>query len=133
MAIRKKRKPITKKPKRAAAKRRGVKQAKEPKSGSLKSTLDIKVVPARVRTFVPDDPGADRPNGGALSGDLQGLETDELEANESVAELADEGQDLEAEEVEAIETAPDPDQSELKPRKTPRPIEPNEFKDRNRI
>jgi hypothetical protein len=68
---------------------------------------------------------------GELSGDLEGLETDETEGFESVTELAEEGQDYEAERLEAIERAPDPDQSELKPRRVPN--RKGKFEDRNRI
>ncbi|HTC61254.1 MAG TPA: hypothetical protein VK709_00285 [Candidatus Saccharimonadales bacterium] len=65
------------------------------------------------------------------AGDLEGLETDDNEDFESVAELADEGQDLEAEEVEAVERTPNADQGDLKPRKAPN--RSGKFSDRNRI
>jgi len=67
------------------------------------------------------------------SGDLEGLETDETESVESVAELANEGQDFEAEQLEGIENAPDPDQSEIPARKIPNRTGPRKFKDRNRL
>jgi hypothetical protein len=68
---------------------------------------------------------------GSSAGDLEGLETDDSEDFESVAELVSEGQDLEAEEIQSIERAPNADQSELKPRKVPNRT--GKFSDRNRI
>jgi len=64
---------------------------------------------------------------------LEGLETDDNEDFETVAELANEGQDLEAEEMQAIERTPNADQGELKPRKVPNRTGPRNFSDRNRI
>src|ERR1700730_15040903 len=91
-----------------------VKQAYEPISGnrSLSSSLNS------TRQFSPvtDERPALRSE---QSGDFEGLETHERKGFESVTELADEGQDLEAERLEAIEKAPDPDQSELKSRDLP--------------
>jgi hypothetical protein len=69
---------------------------------------------------------------GDLSGDLQGLSTAELFDSESVTELSEEGQDLEAELIEGIEDAPDPDQQEVQVHKAPQKDVP-EYKDRNRI
>lgn len=107
---------------------------KEPRSSSLRSTLD-----PRLATVPEQKPLTDNPSSGPWwgsreqSGDLEGLETDETESNESVAELADEGQDLEAEELEGIERARDPDQGALPPRKVPNRQQPRAFKNRNRM
>lgn len=107
---------------------------KEPRSGSLRSTLD-----PRLETVPEQRPSTDSPSSGPWwgsreqSGDLEGLETDESESNESVAELADEGQDLEAEKLEGIERARDPDQGALAPRKVPNRRQPQAFKNRNRL
>lgn len=97
------------------------------RSGTLRSTLD----PSRKREISEADPDTDAPQTGASAGDLEGLETDDSEDFESVAELVSEGQDLEAEEIESMERAPNADQSELKPRKAPN--RPGKFSDRNRI
>ena len=105
-----------------------VKQADEPISGnrSLSSSLNS------TRQFSPvtDERPALRSE---QSGDFEGLETHERKGFESVTELADEGQDLEAERLEAIEKAPDPDQSELKSRDLPNESGPRKFEDRNRL
>lgn len=118
--------------KHSAAKVR--RQPKEPRSGSLRSTLD-----PHLATVPEQRPSADNPSSGPWwgsreqSGDLEGLETDETETNESVAELADKGQDLEAEELEGIERARDPDQGAIPPRKVPNRQQPRAFKNRNRL
>ena len=96
-------------------------------SKTLRSTLD----PTRTREISEKGPESEPPQTGASAGDLEGLETDDNEEFESVAELADEGQDLEAEEVEAIERTPNADQGDLKPRKVPN--RSGKFSDRNRI
>jgi len=69
---------------------------------------------------------------GELAGDLQGLSTEELYDSESVTELSEEGQDLEAELIEGIEDAPDPDQDEVHVHTAPQKEVPD-YKDRNRI
>ena len=69
---------------------------------------------------------------GDLAGDLQGLSSTELFDSESVVELSGEGQDLEAELIEGIEEAPDPDQQEVHVHEAPQKEVPN-YKDRNRI
>src|SRR2546423_1339738 len=94
------------------------------RSRSLNSTLD----PHAGTAFTRDKPTDQR---GALSGDAEGLAVDRDEDFESVAELVNEGQDLEAEQLDSIERALRPDQSELKPRKS-RQVGPQSFKDRNR-
>lgn len=109
-------------------------QPKEIRSGSLRSTLD-----PRRATLPEQKPATDNPSkepwwgSREQSGDLEGLEQDETESNESVAELADEGQDLEAEELEGIEEARDPDQGALTPRTVPNRQQPRAFKNRNRL
>jgi hypothetical protein len=50
---------------------------------------------------------------GGQSGDLEGLSDVESADSESVEELAEEGQDFEAEIVDAVQNAPDPDEGEL--------------------
>jgi hypothetical protein len=51
-------------------------------------------------------------NSAGQSGDVQGLPTDAEANDESVKELAEEGQAFEAEAVEGVENAPDPDVAE---------------------
>jgi len=47
------------------------------------------------------------------SGDIEGLSTTEEADSESVEEQVEEGQDYEAELVNAVENAPDPDEAEI--------------------
>ena len=61
-------------------------------------------------------PGA---GSGGQSGDIEGLSNIESADSESVAELAEEGQDFEAGIIEGIENAPDADQGEIKTREVP--------------
>jgi hypothetical protein len=141
-----KKKPVKKKKGKAAAKARRARPAKrkalaakKPQrkkrgdvdsvtSGSEASTLDPKGQ-LIVETDEEASPGVHK---GDLAGDLQGLSTAELFDSESVSELSEEGQDLEAELIEGIEEAPDPDQGEVQVHKAPRRRIPD-YKDRNRI
>lgn len=121
-------KPPLKKQKTSASKPAVLKQADEPVSGnkSLRSSLSSR------RQFSPatDHRPALR---GDQSGDFEGLEIHERKGFESVRELADEGQNLEAERLEAVEKAPDPDQAELESRNLPGRSGPRKFEDRNRL
>ena len=54
-----------------------------------------------------DDPGQVGPDSGGQSGDTQGLSQVADAADESVEELADTGQDYEAEVIEGVEDAAD--------------------------
>ena len=130
MPAKRKNKPIRKKKPVAKSRSRKSGAAKDPiRSGTLRSTLD----PTRTREIAEEGPETDTPTSGASSGDLEGLETDDNEDFESVAELANEGQDLEAEEIEAMERAPNADQGDLKPRKVPSGAKTGKFSDRNRL
>ena len=61
------------------------------------------------------------------AGDAQGL-SDVAEAGpESVAELVEEGQALEAEVIEGVENAPDPDVAEVHTRQVPEDDVPPEY------
>ena len=54
------------------------------------------------------------PNAAGQSGDIEGLSAVATGDSESVAELVEEGQDLEAEKVSGVENAPDPDEAEVR-------------------
>lgn len=72
------------------------------------------------------------PSSGGQSGDIEGLSDIADADSESVEELAAEGQDYEAEIVDAVEGAPDPDQGEIKTREIPEDDVPEEYEnDRN--
>jgi hypothetical protein len=71
------------------------------------------------------------PNSAGQSGDDQGL-PDRAEAeSESVKELADEGQFVEAGIVDAVENTPDPDVSEVHTRQIPEDDVPSEYLDQD--
>ena len=97
-------------------------------SGSEASSLDPKGRLINENEVEPTP----REHKGDLSGDLQGLSTAELYDSESVTELSQEGQDLEAELIEGVEDALDPDQGEVRVHEAPQKDVPD-YKDRNRI
>jgi hypothetical protein len=129
MPTKRKSKPLRKKKPDVKNRARKSAQKDSIRSGSLRSTLD----PTRTREFAEAEPETEAPQTGASAGDLEGLETDENEDFESVAELVNEGQDWEAEELESIEKAPNADQGDLKPRKVPSGTKPGKYSDRNRL
>lgn len=61
------------------------------------------------------------------AGDLQGLPDTEQGDSESVRELVEEGQSFEAEVVDAVENAPDPDVAEVTTREVPEDDVPEEY------
>lgn len=137
-AKKKKAKSIAKAKKAKAAKRKTV-SAKNPlrrprvavdriTSGSKASTLDPKGHLINENELEP----APREHKGDLSGDLQGLSNSQFYDSESVVELSEEGQDLEAELIEGVEDALDPDQGEVRVHEAPQKDAPA-YKDRNRI
>jgi hypothetical protein len=70
---------------------------------------------------------------GGQSGDTQGLSQRESVDSESVTELAEEGQDFEAEAVSGVENAKEPDQGEVTTTEVPEDDVPPEYRDRNQI
>jgi len=70
---------------------------------------------------------------GGQSGDTQGLSRREDFDSESVEELAEEGQSLEAEVVSGVENAKDPDRGEVTTSEVPEDDVPSEYTDRNKI
>jgi hypothetical protein len=112
-----KRKPAPKK--KAAAKKRSI--------GRKKST-------GRGQGELANPVGLWDPRGmgsasGGQSGDTQGLSEKEDVDSESVEELAEEGQDFEAEAVSGVENAKDPDQGEVTTREVPEDDVPLEYQD----
>lgn len=73
-----------------------------------------------------------RSHKGDLSGDLQGMSSKQLYDSQSVSELIEEGQDLEAELLEGVEEARDADQGEVRVHEAPEPPEPD-YNNRRRI
>jgi len=82
-----------------------------------------------IETYTPVS-GRERgtgPNSAGQSGDTQGL-SDVAEADsESVEELVEEGQSFEAEVIEGVEDAPDPDVAEVRTRQVPEDDVPEEY------
>lgn len=103
------------KPKRASS------RAVEPSSGSTSSSLDPRRV-GRLR-FHDADLSARR----RRIGDLQGISMRDRADSESVGELLEEGQTLEAEAVQGVEDALDADQGEIRTHEVPEDDVPEEY------
>ena len=73
---------------------------------------------------VPKPPG---PNSAGQSGADQGLPDSPEADSESVKELVEEGQFFEADVIEGVEDAPDPDVSEVRTRQVPEDDVPPEY------
>jgi hypothetical protein len=71
------------------------------------------------------------PDAAGQSGDLQGLSAVPDADSESVEELVEEGQALEAEAVSGVEDAPDADVSEVRVRHRPEDDVPEEYLERD--
>ncbi len=67
------------------------------------------------------------PNAGGQSGDVQGLSEDAGADSESVSELAEEGQEYEAEIVGAVENVPDADRGPVRSRQAREDDVPPEY------
>jgi hypothetical protein len=118
-------KPIAKKPvtkKNAAPKRKPIR-----KKAAARSKAEVtNPVAIRGRRGLGSESGGQ-------SGDTQGLSRREDVDSESVEELAEEGQSLEAEVVSGVENAKDPDQGEVTTSEVPEDDVPSEYEDRNKI
>lgn len=68
---------------------------------------------------------------GGQSGDIQGLPTSAEEDSESVEGLLEEGQSFEAEVLNGVESAPDPDKSEVHTREVSEEDVPEEYRERD--
>jgi hypothetical protein len=71
------------------------------------------------------------PESAGQSGDTQGLSRHEYADSESVEELMEEGQYMEAEAVSGVENAPDADEGEVRTREVPEDDVPEEYTDRD--
>jgi hypothetical protein len=69
---------------------------------------------------------------GGQSGDLQGLSSRPTADSESVEELAEEGNALEAEVLEGVENSPDPEHGQVRTQEVPEDDVPQEYLDRDR-
>ena len=129
--------------KKKAAKKK-VKNAKKAKLSAKKRVLKKKVAPKRKtprrrkkgpgKTYSFEQaeysPVQSRRSGKAgQSGDLQGLSDIEEADSESVDELLEEGQSLEAEVVEGVENAPDADRGPVRTHEVPEDDVPEEYRE----
>jgi len=110
------------KPKR----RRGSSRAGEPTSGSASSSLDPRRA-GRLR-FNDENESARR----RRIGDLQGISMSDRADSESVGELLEEGQTIEAEAVKGVEDSLDADQGEVRTHEVPEDDVPQEYLDKDK-
>jgi hypothetical protein len=114
-------------PKKLAAKKaRGAKK----KSATRKKPVTRKATRRRAEIINPVTPSGRRGLGadsGGQSGDTQGLSRRSYDDSESVEELMEEGQYMEAEAVSGVENAPDADQGEVRTRQFPEDDVPEEY------
>jgi hypothetical protein len=118
-----KKKPRARKPSRSSI---SGSQSFEPSSGSAGSSLD----PQRAGRLTLRD--VRRSSKERRIGDLQGISMEDRADSESVGELLEEGQALEAEAVEGVESARDADQGEVRTRQTREDDVPEEYLDGDR-
>jgi hypothetical protein len=127
--------PAKKKPAKKAAARKPVakkKSAVKKKSTAKKKPVAKKVTRRRADEINPVTPSGMRGLGaasGGQSGDTQGLSRRSYDDSESVEELMEEGQYMEAEAVSGVENAPDADQGEVRTRQFREDDVPEEYKD----
>jgi hypothetical protein len=112
------------KPRRGSA--RASSRTVEPTSGSTASSLDPTRA-GRLRFNNADESARRR-----RIGDLQGISMRDRANAESVGELLEEGQTLEAEAVQGVEDALDADQGEVRTREVPEDDVPDEYLDKDR-
>jgi hypothetical protein len=118
--------------KKVARKKHAVRKkpvAKKKSAGKKKSAAK-KVMRRRAEIINPVTPTGRRglgPESGGQSGDTQGLSRRSYDDSESVEELMEEGQYMEAEAVSGVENAPDADQGEVRTRQFPEDDVPEEY------
>jgi hypothetical protein len=71
------------------------------------------------------------PDSGGQSGDTEGLSENELTDSESVAELAEEGPEVEAEAVSGVENVPDADEGPVRTHEVPEDDVPEEYREKD--
>lgn len=122
-----------KKPKTAKALTRGKLAAKKKNRGRTRakkktssSNLRGKANAAQLASYGQKGLG---PATGGQAGDTQGLSSVLDVDSESVEELLEEGQSFEAEIVDGVENAPEPDQGEVRTRQVPEDDVPEEYRE----
>jgi hypothetical protein len=118
--------------KKAARKKLAVrkKPAAKKKSAARKKPVAKKATRPRAEVINPVTPTGRRglgPESGGQSGDTQGLSRRSYDDSESVEELMEEGQYMEAEAVSGVENARDADQGEVRTTQFPEDDVPEEY------
>lgn len=125
-----KKKPVKKAaPKKLAAKK---KPAAKKKSAAKKKPVAKRTTSRRAEVINPVTPSGRRglgPESGGQSGDTQGLSRRSYDDSESVEELMEEGQYMEAEAVSGVENARDADQGEVRTTQVPEDDVPEEYRE----
>jgi hypothetical protein len=106
------------------------KSAAKKKLAAKKKSAAKKATRRRAEIINPVTPSGRRglgPESGGQSGDTQGLSRRSYDDSESVEELMEEGQYMEAEAVSGVENAPDADQGEVRTRQFPEDDVPEEY------
>ena len=102
------------------------------KKSAAKKTVAKRTTRRRVEVINPVTPSGRRGLGaesGGQSGDTQGLSRRQYDDSESVEELMEEGQYMEAEAVSGVENAREADQGEVRTRQSPEDDVPEEYKE----
>ncbi len=131
-------KKATKKPAKKSAKKAAPKKPARKKIAARTKTSSKRAASRRMRTGKLYGVGGigvapsldDYSETGGQSGDTQGLSKRESADSESVEELEEEGQSFEAEVIDGVENAPDPDVSEVKTHEVPEDDVPTEYDDK---
>jgi hypothetical protein len=97
-----------------------------PEACSSRSMKKRKEKPRSFGSVSPDEKDLG-PESAGQSGDTQGLSDVEEAGPESVAELVEEGQAREAQVIEGVENAPDPDEAEVRTKQVPEDDVPLEY------
>ena len=108
------------------------KPAAKKKPAARKKPVAKKVTRRRAEIINPVTPSGRRglgPESGGQSGDTQGLSRRSYDDSESVEELMEEGQYMEAEAVSGVENAPDADQGEVRTTQFPEDDVPEEYRE----
>jgi hypothetical protein len=108
------------------------KSAAKKKSSAKKKSAAKKATRRRAEIINPVTPTGRRglgPESGGQSGDTQGLSRRSYDDSESVEELMEEGQYMEAEAVSGVENARDADQGEVRTTQVPEDDVPEEYRE----
>jgi hypothetical protein len=97
------------------------------KIGALEKDVRAKSPGVDTAPFPPQEPG---PRPGGQAGDLQGLSSVERADSESVGELLEEGNALEADAVKGVEDAGDDEAKEVRTHEVPEDDVPDEYLDK---